>query len=102
MKAQKTHQSKPYEGTKKPISLNRMKAQKTHQSKSSASASVPAAAWKTPHRKNIVIVVVVVPADTFPRKSSNPFLEISRREKGHQIFSKTQACDMIWRIVMKP
>ena len=29
MKAQKTHQSKPYEGTKKPISLNRMKAQKS-------------------------------------------------------------------------
>ena len=101
MKAQKTHQSKPYEGTKKPISLNRMKAQKTHQSKSSASASVPAAAWKTPHRKNIV-VVVVVPAVTFPRKSSNPFLEFPRREKGYQIFSKTQTCDMIWRIEMKP
>ena len=28
MKAQKTHQSKPYESTKKPISLNHMKAQK--------------------------------------------------------------------------
>ena len=41
---------------KKPISLKPMKAQKTHQSKSSASASVPAAAWKTPHRKNIVVV----------------------------------------------
>ena len=86
---------------KKPISLKPMKAQKTHQSKSSASASVPAAAWKTPHRKNIV-VVVVVPAVTFPRKSSNPFPEFPRREKGYQIFSKTQTCDMIWRIEMKP
>ena len=27
MKAQKTHQSKPYESTKKPISLKHMKAQ---------------------------------------------------------------------------
>ena len=28
MKAQKTHQSKPYESTKKPISLNHMKKKK--------------------------------------------------------------------------